>query len=124
VRIRSMRFPPRSLIVSTPALMASEACCTTSCVTRLTRGTTRRPALLIRATAARARLRPVAFLFFAADRLGADFLALEPALFRALFALLLRAEPRFMPDRADFRLADDFFFLVAIGSSPLGKRPG
>lgn len=112
MRTRSMRFPPTSLSVSTPAVTASVACCTTSRVTRLARATV--------------DCRPPRFamerVFLAAGRRDLDA-ALRRA--PARFPAPRRAEPRFFAaPRADFFLADDFRVFLAMGLSPRPKRPG
>jgi hypothetical protein len=104
--------------VSTPAVTADVAWLTTSSVTRLTRGTTRRVARLTRATADCERLR------FAAGRRFLDeaFLRDPPRFAADLRARRFPADFRPAPPfRADFRLRADFL-LVAIGVCLLGLK--
>src|SRR4051794_24222389 len=79
-RMRSTIEPPKSRNVSTPAVMAVAACCTTSCVTRFTRATGDAPRL------AEPRLRELA-----------RFLDVPP--FLALLRRLVLEERRFAPPR-------------------------
>ncbi|HMC53567.1 MAG TPA: hypothetical protein VKH19_00220 [Gemmatimonadaceae bacterium] len=126
-RMRSTMEPPKSRNVSTPAVTAVAACCTTSCVTRFTRATGDEPPRL-----AEPRLRELerfldvppffALPFFALlrrlveeRRFAPPRLRIEALLPRFPFFAELRrdAPPFFFFAREDFFRADDFF-LVAI----------